>query len=53
MAFFYVKQKFPCGYELRCELSGFGIRNFSGLPELGICPLHGKECVESKKGGDK
>jgi len=42
--------KFPCGYEIKFEASGFGLRDINGLPDLDKCPIHGKEC---KKGGKK
>jgi hypothetical protein len=49
MTKFNYKQKFPCGYELEMDISGFGLRDFSGLPEIGICPIHGKKCVKGGK----
>lgn len=48
MAKFKYKQKFICGYELDIETSGFGLRDFSSLPEIGVCPIHGKKCVNAK-----
>jgi len=34
--------KFPCGYELHAESSGFWEEmNFNSMPG---CPLHGKDC---------
>ena len=43
------EMKFPCGFEIKLKSSSLFLVPNLELYE-GLCPLHGKECVEQKDG---
>ena len=44
-----IEVQFPCGYKLKFEVNGFLLRDFSGLPCIEECPIHGKKCKKEIK----
>jgi len=46
----YLKQKFPCGYEIEIRM---GILDNFRFEDGGGCPIHGKDCPKKQKENKK